>query len=100
MTDGNRTYRLSRDLRVVLADLSIRHKFTRPYRPQTNGKAERFIKTLLDEWAYVRPYRSNHERLRALPRWVAFYNSRRTHTELGNQTPLVVLVNKVRGNYS
>lgn len=100
MTDGNRTYRLSRDLRVALADLSIRHKFTRPYRPQTNGKAERFIQTLLNEWAYVRPYRSNDERLRALPRWVAFYNLRRTHTELSNQPPLAVLVNKVRGNYS
>jgi transposase InsO family protein len=100
MTDGNRTYRVSRDLRVALTELSIRHKFTRPYRPQTNGKAERFIQTLLDEWAYLRPYRSNLERLRALPRWVAFYNSQRTHTELGNQLPLAVLVNKVRGNYS
>lgn len=100
MTDGNRTYRVSRDLRVALAELTIRHKFTRPYRPQTNGKAERFIQTLLNEWAYVRSYSSNPERLRALPRWVAFYNSRRTHTELGNQPPLTVLVNKVRGNYT
>lgn len=100
MTDGNRTYRVSRDLRQALADLSIQHKFTRPYRPQTNGKAERFIQTLLNEWAYTRPYRSNVERLLALPRWVAFYNSRRTHTELGNQPPLAVLVNKVRGNYT
>jgi transposase InsO family protein len=100
MTDGNRTYRVSRDLRQALADLAIEHKFTRAYRPQTNGKAERFIQTLLNEWAYVRPYRSNLERLRALPRWVAFYNGRRTHTELGNQSPLSVLVNKVRGNYN
>ena len=99
MTDGNRTYRVSRDIRQALVDLSIQHKFTRPYRPQTNGKAERFIQTLLNEWAYSRSYRSNLERLRALPRWVAFYNSRRTHTELGNQPPLDVLVNKVRGNY-
>ena len=100
MTDGNRTYRVSRELRQALADLGTEHKFTRPYRPQTNGKAERFIQTLLNEWAYVRPYRSNVERLRALPRWVSFYNSRRTHTELGNQPPLTVLVNKVRGNYN
>lgn len=100
MTDGNRTYRVSRDLRAALVELSIRHKFTRPYRPQTNGKAERFIQTLLNEWAYSRPYRSNLERLRALPRWVAFYNSRRTHTELGNKPPLAVLVSNVHGNYS
>ena len=100
MTDGNRTYRVSRDLRLALDELGIKHKFTRPYRPQTNGKAERFIQTLLNEWAYTRPYRSNEERLRALPRWVAFYNSRRTHTALGNQAPLPVLVNNLLGNYS
>jgi transposase InsO family protein len=100
MTDQNRTYRVSRAFHQVLFQLGIQHRMTRPYRPQTNGKAERFIQTLLDEWAYLRLYRNNPERLRALPRWVRFYNLHRTHSELGNQTPLSVLVNKVRGNYS
>lgn len=100
MTDQNRTYRVSRAFQQVLAELGIQHRMTRPYHPQTNGKAERFIQTLLDEWAYLRPYRNNPERLRALPRWVRFYNFRRAHSELGNQPPLAVLVNKVRGNYS
>src|SRR3990170_4419108 len=70
-----------------------RHMVTRPYRPQTNGKAERFIKTLLHEWAYARLYRSNEERLHALPGWPEFYN-------LGGLTPMEALVNNVHGNYS
>ena len=100
MTDQNRTYRVSRAFHRVLAELGIQHRMTRPYRPQTNGKAERFIQTLLAEWAYLRPYKNNPERLRALARWVGFYNRRRAHTELGDQAPLVFLVNKVSGNYN
>ena len=73
---------------------------TRPYRPQTNGKAERFIRTMLDEWAYVRLYRSNQERLAALPRWLKSYNQRRPHTALDGSPPMTVLINKVAGNYS
>jgi transposase InsO family protein len=73
---------------------------TRPYRPQANGKAERFIQTLLAEWAYNKPYPNNARRLAALPRWVDFYNFRRTHSELGNRPPLMARVNKVNGNYS
>ena len=73
--------------RDTLAGHAIRHKRTRPWRPQTNGKAERFIRTLLDEWAYARPYRSNCERLHALRRYVDFYNHGRPHTAIGGLVP-------------
>lgn len=82
------------------ASIAATHKRTRPYRPQTNGKAERFIKTLLAEWAYGRPYRTNDERLEALPGWVEHYNVERTHTALGGITPHAALVNNLRGNHS
>ncbi len=100
MTDQNRTYRVSRAFARTLHELHIEHRMTRRYRPQTNGKAERFIQTLLAEWAYNKAYPNNARRLAALPRWVRFYNLCRTHSELGNQPPLTVLVNKVLGNYS
>jgi transposase InsO family protein len=72
---------------------------TRPYRPQTNGKAERFIGTLLTEWAYGRPYLTNGERLATLPAWVDFYNQRRPHTALGGLSPAAV-VNNVHGDHT
>ena len=97
LTDNGGPYR-SRAYAATLARLGIRHKRTRPYRPQTNGKVERLIKTLLNEWAYARPYRSNDERLRALPTWVDFYNHGRPHTALGGSTP-AACVNDVRGNH-
>ena len=84
---------------AAVATLGARHKTSRPYRPQTNGKAERFIRTLLDEWAYARLYQSNDHRLAQLPRWLAFYNSRRPHTALGGRPPASV-VNNVEKNYS
>jgi len=99
MTDQHPTYRLSRRFAAQLAALDIQHRMTRPYRPRTNGKAERFIQTLLDEWAYSKAYRSNLERQLALPRWLDFYNRRRPHSGLGDQPPMAG-VNKVRGNYS
>jgi transposase InsO family protein len=63
------------------------HKVTRPYRPQTNGKAERFNRTMLDEWAYQRPYGSNRERLDALTLWLEDYNWHRPHSAIGNHPP-------------
>ena len=81
----------------------IRHKRTRPYRPQTNGKAERFIQTLLREWAYVRAYRSSAERARSLGPFLRYYNHRRPHAGIGGATPISRLatgVNNVIRNHS
>jgi transposase InsO family protein len=99
LTDNGGPYR-SHAYAATLAELGARHKRTRPYRPQTNGKAERFIKTMLGEWAYARPYRSNEERLSALADWVDSYNHERTHTALAGQVPMHVLVSNVHGNHS
>ncbi len=66
---------------------AIRHRFTRPYRPQTNGKAERFIQTLLREWAYRRPYTSSTRRIAALRPYLRFYNRQRPHASLGRRSP-------------
>jgi transposase InsO family protein len=98
MTDNAMTYTRSRQLTTTFAALGIRHLRTRPRRPQTNGKAERFIGTLQREWAYARLFRSNAERLASLPRWLDTYNRRRPHTALAGLAPLTVLVNKVAGN--
>ena len=92
LTDNGSSYR-SHAYRDVLARHEIRHKRTRPFRPQTNGKAERFIRTLLDEWAYARPYRSNGERLHALRRYVDFYNRGRPHTAIGGLVPHAAVSN-------
>jgi transposase InsO family protein len=96
MTDNGWAYR-SKAYRAVLG--RRRHTRTRPYRPQTNGKAERFIGTLVREWAYARLYASNEERLAALPGFVDFYNRRRPHTSLGGLSPQAV-VNNVLGDHS
>jgi transposase InsO family protein len=66
---------------------AVRHRFTRPYRPQTNGKAERLIQTLLREWAYRVPYRTSAQRTAALRPFLRFYNHRRPHTSLGRRSP-------------
>jgi len=98
MTDNAWAYTGSTFERTV-ESIDATHKRTRPHRPQTNGKAERFIKTLLAEWAYGRLYRTNPERLDALPDWVAYYNTERTHTALGGITPMEALLNNLHGNH-
>jgi hypothetical protein len=80
LTDNGVGYR-SRRFRTALADGGVRHRRTRPYRPQTNGKVERFNRTLLEEWAYRRLYRSNAARDRALQPWS-------TDTTITELTPL------------
>jgi transposase InsO family protein len=98
LTDNGSGYR-SHLFRGALAELGAVPRRTRPYRPQTNGKVERFNRTLLEEWAYVRPYRSDQERLRLLPEWLHQYNHHRSHTALGGRSP-VERVNNLPGNYS
>jgi transposase InsO family protein len=98
LTDNAWAYTSSTYARAV-DSLDARHKRTRPHRPQTNGKAERFIKTLLAEWAYGHLYRTNEQRLAALSGWVHHYNTERTHTALGGITPMAALVNNLRGNH-
>ncbi|MGZ6639015.1 MAG: IS481 family transposase [Solirubrobacteraceae bacterium] len=73
---------------IACRQLGIRHLRTRPYRPQTNGKAERFIRTMLSGWAYGAVYGSSRERTRALDGWLWHYNHRRRHAALGHQAPI------------
>jgi transposase InsO family protein len=98
LTDNGWAYTHATAYRAVLDRLGARHKRTRPWRPQTNGKAERFIQTLINEWAYARPYGSNAERSAALPGFVDFYNRTRPHTALGGRSPMDVVSN-VRGDH-
>jgi transposase InsO family protein len=87
---------------IACRSLHIRHLRTRPYRPQTNGKAERFIRTLLGGWAYGAIYRNSTERTAALAGWIDFYNRRRPHGALGHKRPIARLheLNNVTGSYS
>lgn len=98
LTDNGAGYR-SHAYREAIGGLGARPKRTRPWRPQTNGKAERVIQTLLREWAYGRLYTSNRERADALPLFVEFYNRRRPHTALGGRSPLDA-VNNLLGDHS
>jgi transposase InsO family protein len=98
MTDNGSAY-VARAYRQALARLGIRQLRTRPYRPRTNGKAERFIQTLLNEWAYARVYGSSSERTAGLEPWLIHYNYRRRHGSLGHQPP-GSRINNLVGNYS
>ncbi len=86
MSDNGSCYR-SRRFEATCQKLKLRHLRTRPYRPQTNGKAERFIQTLLREWAYKRPYSTSTQRTDRLPRYLNYYNLRRPHASLNKRTP-------------
>ena len=93
MTDNAMNYTNSHDFHASLARAHATHITTRPFRPQTNGKVERFNRTLVDEFAYARIFTSNQARLDALPRWVRYYNTRRRHTGLDGHSPAEVLNN-------
>ncbi|MEV8321531.1 IS481 family transposase, partial [Streptomyces sp. NPDC059900] len=98
LTDNAWPYRKSFAWQQALADLGATRKLTRAYRPQTNGKVERFNRTLLDEWAYLRPYTSNTERTAALADFLHTYNYHRCHTALGGHPP-ISRVNNAAGQY-
>ena len=96
LTDNGSCYR-SHTFRDALGN--VEHRRTRPYRPQTNGKVERFHRTLADEWAYARLYTSDAERCAEYPRWLHTYNYHRGHTALGGQPPAARVPN-LSGQYS
>ena len=87
LTDNGSCYR-SCGFRATCRALRLAHQRTRPYTPRTNGKAERFIQTLLREWAYARPYYTSADRARVLPDWLEHYNCARPHASLGGQPPM------------
>jgi transposase InsO family protein len=102
MTDNGPCY-LSLVHATACRTLGLKHVRTRPYRPRTNGKAERFIRTLLAGWAYAAIYRDSRERRDALPGWLDHYNRRRPHRSLSRQTPaerLTAIRNNVLGSYT
>jgi transposase InsO family protein len=96
MTDNGSCYR-SHFFDASLGEVT--HRRTRPYRPQTNGKVERFNRTMLDEWAYVRPYESETERTAAFDLFLHLYNYHRGHAALGGNPP-VSRVNDLPGQYT
>jgi transposase InsO family protein len=101
LSDNGSCYR-SKVHALAISELQIRHLFTRPYRPRTNGKAERFIQTLTHRWAYGAIYGSSAERRGALPGWLNHYNFTRPHGSLSHKPPGARLreLTNVAGNYS
>lgn len=101
LTDNGSAYR-STVHAIACRALGIRHIRTRPYRPQTNGKAERFIRTMLGGWAYGAIYRSSAQRTAALTGWLDWYNTRRPHGALSHKPPIARLneLNNLLGSYT
>ena len=99
ITDNAKAYRQGQAWHNALATLGAQPRFTRTYRPQTNGKAERFNRTLADEWAYIRPFTDSDQRAAALPAWLHTYNHHRNHTALGGHPP-ISRVNNPTGHYT
>jgi transposase InsO family protein len=99
LTDNAMTYRHGADFHRVLDEHGIGHRLIRPYRPQTNGKVERYNRTLLDEWAYASPFRSGEERKAALTVWLDEYNYHRPHHALAGKPP-ASRVNNLPGRYT
>jgi transposase InsO family protein len=87
MTDNGSCYR-SKAFAKACKRLGLKHIFTKPYTPKTNGKAERFIQTSLREWAYARAYNTSDERTAELPRWLHRYNWHRPHGSIGSMSPI------------
>jgi transposase InsO family protein len=87
LTDNGAAYR-SRQFAQACSDLGLKHRFTRPYTPRTNGKAERFIQTALREWAYAHTYQNSQQRSQQLPIWLHTYNWHRPHASLKHQPPI------------
>jgi len=99
LTDNGGAYRSLLVRQLCDCDAwSVRHGFTKPYRPCTNGKAERFIQTALREWAYRRPYSRSAQRRLWLPRWLHFYNQHRPHSALDGRPPASRVNNLVTSN--
>ena len=99
LTDNALSYRTSHAWKAALAEIGATGKRTRAYRPQTNGKVERFNRTLLEEWAYLRLYTTNTERTQALQDFLHTYNYHRCHTALAGQPP-ITRVNNAPGHYT
>ena len=101
LTDNGSSY-CSAIHAIACRALRIRHMRTRPYRPQTNGKAERFIRTLLAGWAYGAIYRNSTERAAALDGWLWYYNHQRRHSALGHKPPIARLTERTNllGTYT
>ena len=88
LTDNAWSYTHNRTLHELLSREGIKHRTIRPYRPQTNGKVERFHQTMAREWGYGLSYASSTHRASALPHWTEHYNKRRPHSGIGNQPPI------------
>jgi Integrase core domain/leucine-zipper of insertion element IS481 len=98
LSDNGSAYR-SNAWRDTCRDLGLRHRRTRPYRPQTNGKIERFHRTMSDGWAYARHYNSEQARRAALDSWMHYYNHHRNHSAIGKVPPITRL-NNLPGHYT